>query len=60
MQAYGDQLTDAEIAAITTYERNAWKNNTYDLVQPNDVRAVRLSQEVKPKLVNKARAGGMQ
>ena len=28
MQAYKQQLTDAEIAAIVTYERNAWENNT--------------------------------
>ncbi|HVT63281.1 MAG TPA: cytochrome c oxidase subunit II [Legionellaceae bacterium] len=60
MQAFADQLTDDEIAAVTTYVRNAWKNNTYDIVQPNDVRAVRLSQETKPKLVKKAQVGGFQ
>ncbi len=60
MQAYGDQLTYEEDAAITTYERKAWKNTTNDLVQPNDVRAVRLGANVKPKIVKKARAGGFQ
>jgi len=39
MQAFGAQLTDAEIAAVVTYERNAWGNNTGDLVQPADVAA---------------------
>jgi cytochrome c oxidase subunit 2 len=39
MQAFGAQLTDAELAAIITYERNAWGNNTGDLVQPADVAA---------------------
>lgn len=34
MQAFGAQLNAAEIAAVVTYERNAWGNNTGDLVQP--------------------------
>ncbi|TMM45669.1 cytochrome c oxidase subunit II [Colwellia ponticola] len=40
MQAYGKQLTLKEIAAVVTYERNAWGNNTGDLVQSADVKAV--------------------
>lgn len=39
MQAFGAQLTDAEIAAVVTYERNAWGNDKGDLVQPGDVAA---------------------
>lgn len=39
MQAFGAQLTDVELAAIITYERNAWGNNTGELVQPADVAA---------------------
>jgi cytochrome c oxidase subunit II len=34
-------LTDLEIAAIVTYERNAWENNTGDVVQPATVKAAR-------------------
>jgi cytochrome c oxidase subunit II len=34
-------LNDLEIAAIVTYERNAWGNDTGDAVQPRDVRAAR-------------------
>ncbi len=34
MQAFGAQLNAAEIAAVVTYERNAWGNNTGDLIQP--------------------------
>lgn len=34
MQAWAPQLTDLEIAAVITYERNAWDNATGDLVQP--------------------------
>lgn len=37
MQAFSKQLTDTEIAAIITYERNAWGNNTGDMVQPADI-----------------------
>lgn len=37
MQAFGGQLTEAEIAAIVTYERNAWGNDMGDKAQPQDV-----------------------
>lgn len=60
MQAFRDQLNDTEIAAIVTYERNAWENNTEDLVQPEDVRMARMNSIQPPKMVQKARAGGFQ
>lgn len=41
MAAFADQLNDAELAAVITYERNAWGNDTGDLVQPADVKAAR-------------------
>ncbi|KZZ29658.1 cytochrome oxidase [Oleiphilus sp. HI0081] len=41
MAAWGAQLNDLEVAAIVTYERNAWGNNTGDVVQPADVKAAR-------------------
>jgi cytochrome c oxidase subunit 2 len=34
-------LSDLELAAILTYERNAWGNETGDVVQPRDVKAAR-------------------
>jgi cytochrome c oxidase subunit 2 len=37
MQAYRDVLSDREVAAIVTYERNAWGNNTDELVMPEMV-----------------------
>ena len=40
MQAWGS-MNDLEIAAIVTYERNAWDNNTGDVVQPADVKQAR-------------------
>ena len=41
MPAWGDTLNNLEIAAIITYERNSWGNNTGDMVQPTDVQAAR-------------------
>lgn len=41
MQAFGAQLNDADLAAVITYERNAWGNNTGDAVQPSDVKSAR-------------------
>lgn len=41
MQAFGKMLNDYEIAAVITYERNAWGNNTGDTVQPMDIQAAR-------------------
>jgi cytochrome c oxidase subunit 2 len=37
MQAWAPQLSDVDLAAVMTYERNAWGNNTGDLVQPMTV-----------------------
>ena len=37
MQAWAPQLSDLDLAAVMTYERNAWGNNTGDLVQPMTV-----------------------
>ena len=37
MQAFKDQLSFKELAAVITYERNAWGNNTGDKIQPADI-----------------------
>lgn len=37
MQAYRDQLSMRELAAVITYERNAWGNDTGDEVQAADI-----------------------
>ena len=60
MQPYAAQLTDKEIAAIVTYERNAWDNNTDEVVQPSDVAAVRQRHTQQPNRVIHARAGGLR
>ncbi len=60
MQPYKEQLSDEEIAAITTYERNAWGNVTGDIIQPADVAKVRESNTQQPKMVKQAQAGGLR
>jgi cytochrome c oxidase subunit 2 len=37
MQAFGGQLNDVDMAAVITYQRNAFGNNTGDVIQPSDV-----------------------
>ncbi|RAU19269.1 cytochrome c oxidase subunit II [Nitrincola tibetensis] len=44
MPAFGTTLSPAELAAVITYERNAWGNNTADSVQPAEIRDLLGSQ----------------
>lgn len=39
MQAFANQLSEQELAAVITYQRNAWDNNTGDVVQASDINA---------------------
>jgi len=39
MQAFGEQLGAVDLAAVITYERNAFGNDTGDMVQPSDIAA---------------------
>lgn len=52
MQAYARQLNNQTLAAIITYERNAWDHKTGDLVTPEQIQARRspisLQERVKP------------
>jgi cytochrome c oxidase subunit 2 len=41
MVGFASQLSDTDLAAVITYERNSWGNNTGDLVQPSEVKAAR-------------------
>lgn len=41
MAAFGGQLSDADMAAVVTYERNAWGNKTGEAVQPSEIKAAR-------------------
>lgn len=37
MQAFGEQLSEADLAAVITYQRNAFNNNMGDSLQPIDI-----------------------
>ncbi len=41
MQAFAGQLSDADVAAVTTYQRNGLGNTVGDMVQPTDVKTLR-------------------
>ena len=41
MAAFGKQLNDTEIAAVVTYERNAWSNKTGEAIQPAEIKTLR-------------------
>ncbi|MEL7291476.1 MAG: cytochrome c oxidase subunit II [Pseudomonadota bacterium] len=45
MQAFANQLTDKEIAAVVTYQRNGLGNSVGDLVQASDVNQFKASKE---------------
>jgi len=47
MQAFKDQFSDQQIADVITYERNAWGNNTGNLVKPEDIKAGRQQDQAK-------------
>lgn len=41
MQAFGSRLSDVDIAAVITYQRNAFGNTTGDTLQPSHLRSLR-------------------
>ena len=41
MVAFGKQLSDTDIAAVITFERNSWGNKTGDAIQPGEVKSAR-------------------
>jgi len=44
MAAFGAQMSDADIAAVVTFQRNAWGNKMGDAAQPMQVAAARGAQ----------------
>ncbi len=60
MQSYADMFSNEEIAAIITYVRNAWENNTNDIVQPLDIAKLRVETNKKPTVVEKTNVGGLK
>nr|WP_095506522.1 cytochrome c oxidase subunit II [Paraferrimonas sedimenticola] len=44
MMAFGAMLSDTDAAAVVTYERNAWGNDSGELVQPAEIQAIKAGQ----------------
>ncbi len=45
MAAFGPQLSEVDIAAVITYERNAWSNKLGEMVTPKDVLTYKQAEE---------------
>ena len=45
MAAFGKQLSEVDIAAVITYERNAWGNAMNDMVTPKEVLELKQAEE---------------
>lgn len=45
MAAFGKQLSEVDIAAVITYERNAWGNAMGDMVTPKEVLELKQAEE---------------
>ena len=45
MAAFGKQLSEVDLAAVITYERNAWGNNKGDMVTPKEVLELKQAEE---------------
>jgi cytochrome c oxidase subunit 2 len=41
MVPWGKQLSDTDIAAVITYERNSWSNRSGEVIQPSEIKAAR-------------------
>lgn len=54
MQAFSGQLSLKELAAVITYERNAWGNDTGDVIQASDIAAQPTIKEkaLIPEVIN--------
>ncbi|NAW83132.1 cytochrome c oxidase subunit II [Vibrio sp. V43_P6S15P86] len=50
MQSFSNQLSDKEIAAVITYQRNAWGNDTGDTLQASDVNAFKAQGSAKEEI----------
>ncbi len=46
MPAFGEQLSDVDIASVVSFTRNAWGNNTGDIVQAKEVSEARKAPKV--------------
>ena len=55
MQAFGDQLSSLDLAAVTTYQRNAFGNSTGDIVQASDLQRSKKAISAKSSMPDEAK-----
>lgn len=60
MQAFKNQLSDIDLAAVVTYERNAFGNSKGDSVQPVQIKALRDGKSLEEALATQPSAKGAQ
>ncbi|GAA4651394.1 cytochrome c oxidase subunit II [Kistimonas scapharcae] len=58
MQAFGGQLSEADLAAVITYERNAWGNKTGEMVTPKAILDYKQTGKLPEVHAGKASEGG--
>lgn len=58
MQAFGDQLSRLDLAAVTTYQRNAFGNNTGDIVQASDLQRSKKATSEKSSMPDEPKYAG--
>jgi cytochrome c oxidase subunit 2 len=58
MQAFKNQLSDVELAAVITYERNAFGNNVGTIIQPVQMKALRDGKSMDEAMAVKPSAVG--
>jgi cytochrome c oxidase subunit 2 len=52
MAAFGGQLSEADIAAVVTYQRNSWDNKAGDMAQPAQVAGLKGGAEAAAPAAN--------
>jgi len=52
MAAFGGQLSDADVAAVVTYQRNSWDNKVGDMAQPAQVAGLKGGAEAAAPAAN--------
>ena len=59
MQAFGSRLSDVDLAAVITYQRNAFGNQAGDVLQPSHMRSLRQGSQQSALLVPQNNLNGV-
>lgn len=59
MSRFSDKLSDSDIAAVITYQRNAFGNGTGDTLQPSQVQSLRVGLSAEDDLILPSKVAAM-